>query len=205
MWADAPKTDWVAVERERGITVSRSDDQGAALPAFRGEGVLQGNVLQMLSLMLDVKTVPRWAYGIREARALGQEGERTDYLYLYSDTPWPVRDRDMVVRRDIVIEKPGEAFRMELRCAPDRAPERRGVVRVRTCQSVFRLTRTDPQHTALDYQMQLDPGGRLPSWAGAWITKHVPLRTLLAIERETKKTASDNRYQASVRRWGSAL
>jgi hypothetical protein len=203
--AEVQGSGWTVVDSERGITVSRREQPGAGIPAFRGQGGLEGNVLQMLSLMIDVSAVPRWACGVDEARSLGRHDERTDYIYLYSDIPWPVRDRDMVVRRDVFVEEQGKQFRIELHCEPDRAPPREGVVRVRTCDSTFHLKRTDLLHTELDYVMTLDPAGRMPKWAGSWIAKYVPFRTLEALERETSTTTSEKRYEAAVRRWSAAL
>jgi hypothetical protein len=196
---------WTVIESNEGITVSRREQPGADMPAFRGQGSLQGNVLQMLALMMDLSATPRWACGIDEARAIGPRDERTDYVYLYSDVPWPIRDRDMVVRRDIFVEEQAKQFRIELHCDPDRAPPRDGVVRVRNCDSTFRLKRMDLDHTDLDYVMTLDPAGHLPKWSGSWIAKHVPFRTLRSIERETGETTSTKRYEAAVRRWSAAL
>jgi START domain len=196
---------WTLIETSEGISVSRREQPGADMPAFRGQGSLRGNVLQMLSLMVDLSAVPRWACGIDEARSLGHRDDRTDYVYLYSDVPWPVRDRDMVVRRDIFVEEQAKQFRIELHCDPSRAPERAGVVRVRNCDSTFRLKRTELERTELDYVMTLDPAGHLPKWAGSWIAKHVPFKTLQAIERETGTTTSTKHYEAAVRRWSVAL
>jgi hypothetical protein len=197
--------DWTVIDTERGITVSRREQPGSGIPAFRGQGTLQGNVLQMLALMIDVSAVPRWAFGIDETRALGRKDARTDYVYLYADISWPVRDRDMVVRREIVVEQQARQFLIRLHCEPDRAPLREGVVRVRSCESTFRLKTADLLHTQLDYEMTLDPAGHLPKWAGAWVAKYVPFRTLEAIERETSTTTSENRYAAAVQLWSAAL
>jgi hypothetical protein len=196
---------WTVIDSTEGITVSRREQPGADMPAFRGQGGLKGNVLQMLALMHDVSAVPRWACGVDAARSLGRRDERTDFIYLYSDVPWPVRDRDMVVRRDIFVEEQGKQFRIELHCDPQKAPPLDGVVRVRQCDSTFHLKRTDLLHTELDYVMTLDPAGHLPKWAGSWIAKYVPFRTLQALERETTATTSENRYEAAVRRWSVAL
>jgi hypothetical protein len=203
--ATAQNDHWRVIDVERGITSSRREQPGAGMPAFRGQGALTGNVLQMLALLDDVSTTPRWACGVDEARVLSRKDDRTDYIYVYSDVPWPVRDRDMVVRRDFVVVEPGKHFRMELHCEPGRAPERSGVVRVRSCESTFELKKSDLTHTELDYTMTLDPAGALPKWAGSWIAKHVPFRTLEAIERETSATTEEKRYEAAVRRWSAAM
>jgi hypothetical protein len=195
---------WVVLEQAHGITISKRDNAGG-LPGFRGRGRVTGNVLRILSLLLDVDAVPRWAYGVDDARMVKRPTERSDTVYLYSDVAWPVRDRDMIVRRTIEVLEPGKHFRIGLTCAPDEVPERSGIVRVRECESHFDLHADGAEHTVVDYAMTLDPAGFLPKWAGAWVAKHVPLRTLEAIEAEAAEPACAQRYEASVRRWSTAM
>jgi hypothetical protein len=195
---------WVVLEQAHGITISKRDN-ASGLPGFRGRGRVHGNVLRILSLLLDVEAVPRWAYGVDDARMVKRPTERSDTVYLYSNVAWPVRDRDMIVRRKIEVLEPGKHFRIALTCAPDEVPERSGIVRVRECESHFELHADGAEHTVVDYAMTLDPAGLLPKWAGAWVAKHVPLRTLEAIEAEAAEPACAERYEAAIRRWSAAM
>jgi hypothetical protein len=199
----ADAQDWTLVDKERGITVSKREQPGSDIPSFRGQGVVEGNVLKILALMLDTSTTSRWAIPVDEARVLGRIDEHTDRVYLYSDIPWPVRDRDMVVRRDVEVVQAGTEYRMRLRCEQGAVPERSGVVRVSKCDSVFRLRKVDPSHTEIDYVMTLDPAGNLPGWVGSWVAENVPLKTLVALEREA--AATTHQYEAVLRRWSVAM
>jgi len=203
--AAAQNDGWSVIDVDRGITVSRREQPGAGMPAFRGQGAISGNVLQMVSLLEDPTSTQRWACGVDETKVLKRKDARTDYIYVYSDLPWPVRDRDMVVRREMIVVEPGQKFRMELHCEKGIAPERDGVVRVTTCESIFAMEKQDLMHTRFDYMMMLDPAGALPKWAGAWVSKHAPFRTLEAIERETNATTETKHYAAAVKRWSAAM
>jgi hypothetical protein len=194
---------WTFVERERGITLSRREQPNCGLPAFRGEGHLHGSVLQILSVMLDMSVLHRWAYGVDEARVVRRIDERTELLYLYSDLPWPVRDRDMVVRKQVEVLKPGTEFRISLTCEPKAQAEREAVIRVQHCRSSFLVRKVNAETTALDYAMSLDPAGLLPKWAGSYVAKHVPFNTLVALEERAAE--SHGKYQAEIRRWSAAM
>jgi hypothetical protein len=201
--AVAQSEDWKVIEKERGITVSRRDVAGCSLPAFRGKGNVEGGVTQMLAMMVDVGGVTEWAYGVDEARVIKRLDESTDVIYLYSDLPWPVRDRDMIVRRTIKVLDPGKEFEIQLRCHPKAEPERDGVVRVKKCDSTFHLLKVDASITEVDYTMRLDPAGLLPAWAGSWVAQHVPFKTLLAIESYTASTRA--KYAIAARKWSQAM
>ncbi len=199
----AKPSGWTVVDRERGITVSRREQPGCDLPSFRGRGHLKGGVLQVLAVMLDIGVLHRWAYGVDEARVIERVDARTDLLYLYSDLPWPVRDRDMILRKSVDVLKPGREFRINLSCEPKAEPEREGVVRVQRCRSSFVVTKVSPQTTEIDYVMSLDPSGLLPQWAGSYVAEHVPFKTLVALEERTSE--SHGKYEAAIRRWSAAM
>lgn len=194
---------WVVVDRERGITSSRREQPGCGLASFRGQGKVKGNVLQVLSMMLDIKTVPEWAFGVDDAELVKRHDIRTEIIYLYSDIPWPVRDRDMVARRETEVLKPGEEFRINLECTPEVRPEIDGAVRVRKCKSTFHLRKVDAEHTEIDYVMSLDPGGHLPDWVSGFVSKTVPFKTLVAIEEHAEE--SRGRYDLAVAHWSTAM
>jgi len=194
---------WKFDRRESGITVSRRSGNGRSMPAFRGEGLLKVHALSALAVILDVREVERWAYGVTDARSVRHVDDRTEVVYLYSDTPWPVRDRDMVVRRTVSIIKPGNEFAVSIVCVPEGAPERDGVIRVRHCDSSFRVRKVDAQTTEVTYEVSLDPEGALPHWASAFLARTAPIKTLLAIESRAARNHS--RYASFIRRWANAM
>jgi hypothetical protein len=194
---------WKFERRESGVTVSRRGAMGRSLPAFRGEGKVKVHVLSALAVILDVREVERWAYGVTDARSVRHVDDRTEIIYLYSDTPWPVRDRDMVVRRTVSILKPGSEFAVSIVCEPDAAPAREGVIRVRDCDSSFRVRKVDAHTTEIVYEMSLDPEGAVPQWASAFLGRTAPVKTLLAIESRASRNQS--RYAAFIHRWSTAL
>jgi hypothetical protein len=200
--ADAA-TGWKFENREHGITVSRRERSGRALSAFRGEGKVRAEALKVLAVILDTREVEHWAYGITSARSVRRVDDRNELVYLYSNTPWPVRDRDMVVRRTVSVIKPGEEFAVTLRCEPKASAERAGIIRVRACESSFRVRKIDAKTTEIIYEMSLDPQGSLPQWASAWVARTAPVKTLLAIQDRAARP--DDRYAAFVQRWSNAL
>ena len=109
----------------------------------------------------------------------------------------------MVVRRQVRVIKPGEEFAISLRCEPNGAKQRADVIRVRECESSFRVRKLDGENTAVTYEMSLDPEGRVPQWASAWVARTAPVKTLLAIE--SRAARSQDRYAAFVQSWSNAL
>ncbi|HEY6877077.1 MAG TPA: START domain-containing protein [Polyangiales bacterium] len=193
---------WTTIDQEDGITVSKRQQPGCAMPSFRGQGKIRGNVLQVLAVMLDLKGVQHWAHGIESSKPIQRIDERSHLLYLTSDLPWPVRDRDMIVRTDVEVLKPKEQFRIALHCEPKAQPET-SMIRVQQCESTMTLKKIDEQTTEVDYIMTLDPGGYLPRWAIEFVTKNTPRKTLVRIEERAAESVGQ--YAAAVRSWSAAL
>ena len=194
---------WTVIDKDRGITVSKRTAPGCPLPSFRGQGRIKGNVLQLLSVMLDLKAVEKWAYGVDSSKPFQRLDERSHLVYLTSDLPWPVRDRDMIVRSEVEVIKPAQEFRISLDCEPNAQPEKSGLIRIKQCHSTLTLKKVDAEHTEIDYVMTIDPAGHLPGWASEWVTKATPMKTLITLEERAAE--SQGKYTASVRSWSAAL
>lgn len=167
---------------------------GQRLPTFSGTQNLQGSIQEVLTVLRDVPSISQWAYGISRAQLVKRVSANVDLIYLYSHTPWPVHDRDMTVRREIVELETGIAYRIVLSCQSGIRAPRDGIVRVSECHSEFRLQRLDDRTTIVEYSASLDPAGHIPNWTKSWMARTVPGRTLAALqERVTRLTGSRSR------------
>jgi len=193
---------WRTIDEDRGIKVTARDEPGRELPTFRGQGNIHARILEVLAVILDVPGATKWAKGADEASLLRTVDARTHLIYTVTDTPWPVSDRDMIMKRTIQVVKPGEEFHIRLLCAPKEKAERDGVIRVKTCDSYFHLRAVDAETTFVDYQVNLDPGGSLPQWLIAWASKKIPMDTLVSLETQATKTGKQ--YASVVKEWSTA-
>lgn len=200
--ADASEGAWRVVDSERGITVSVRDVPGQELPSFRGQGTIEGDVLYVLAVVLDAEGAMEWAEGADEVALLRELDPRQHLIYSHTDTPWPVTDRDMIMKRKVEIVKPGEAFRLRLECVEQGKAPIEGIIRIHDCSSDFLLQKVDAQHTSIDYQVRIDPEGSLPKWLVAWAARKVPFDTLVNLEAHVKKTRA--KYARTAATWAQA-
>lgn len=200
--ADSASSGFRIVDTERGITVSVRDEPGQSLPTFRGQGVIEGDVLYVLSVVLDAEGAMDWAEGADEVQTIKQIDPRVHLLYSHTDTPWPVTDRDMVIKRKVEVVRQGAEFKIALECVGEGKPVREGIIRVTDCVSEFTLRKVDASHTEIDYTVHIDPGGSLPKWLIAWASRKVPFDTLINLEAYVQKKRS--KYAATAQKWAAA-
>jgi hypothetical protein len=193
---------WRKIYEERGIVVSTQDQAGQELPRFRGQATIAGDVLHVLAILLDDARSKEWAKSADEAAVLRSVDARTQIIYSRSHQTWPVKDRDLVMRRSIEVLKPAEAFRVRLVCIPGEKPTVDGVIRLAHCETIFALKKVDASHTYVDYRVRADPGGSSPSFLVRWASKSIPLDTLSALGKQIERTRGQ--YAAVVKAWQEA-
>ena len=193
---------WSKIYEERGVVVSTRAEAGQELPRFRGQATLAGDVLHVLAILLDDARSKEWAKSADEAAVLRSIDARTQIIYSRSHQSWPVRDRDLVMRRSIEVVKPAQAFRVRLVCIPGEKPAVEGVIRLAHCETTISLQKVDARHTYVDYRVRADPGGNSPSFMVRWASKSIPFDTLTALGKQIKRTRGQ--YGAVVKEWQDA-
>jgi hypothetical protein len=156
-------------------------------------------VLHVLAVVLDSANAIHWLKGASGMLVLHESDGRTQVVQMLTDLPWPIRDRDTIMKRSVDVLTPGSEFRVRFLCAPGELAEKAGTIRVRRCDSHFSLRAVEPDKTYVDYQVQIDPGGGLPDWSIHWLEKRVTVDTLSRLASQVERTAG--KYANVMQRW----
>jgi hypothetical protein len=192
---------WRVLGNEQGVRVSTRREPNAKHPTFRGEATIEGDVLHVLAVVLDTRRSNKWVRGADAADVIKDFDGASQHVYMFTDLPWPIRDRDMAMKRSVEVVKPGAEFLVRFACAPKLRTERPDVLRVTSCDSHFRLKRVSAAQTYVDYQVDIDPGGGLPQWSIRWMEKRITVDTLARLQRQVKRTTGQ--YQEVMQRWAA--
>jgi hypothetical protein len=122
-----------------------------------------------------------------EARLVASESEAVSYIYHRTNVPWPLSDRDVVLRSEVEIVEPGRLVFVRFRSESARVPLVDGVVRLATLAGFYRLEAMAPAHTSVEYRVDVEPGGNIPAWVGHRATRTLPLTTILGLRRQTRR------------------
>jgi len=164
------------VLEENGITVEEEETPGRALPIFTGTTIMAAPPKQVAAWILATHTHTDWMHSCEEARRLRREGD-VAIVYNRIDSPWPVSDRDVVLRSTGAELESGR-IRFEFRSTTEEnVPVVRGVVRMPRLVGSYDL-RPVEGGTRVVYTVDSDPGGRLPAWLVRRASKNLPYHTL---------------------------
>jgi hypothetical protein len=121
-------------------------------------------------------------------------------VYQRLDAPWPVADRDLVVRGSFRVDEDRHQVVSSFKSVTStRMPPRDGVVRVTELKGFYQLTALDGGRTRVVYQVYSDPGGSLPRWLARKAAEKIPAETITTLKRQVTRTRGQ--YQEFLNRY----
>lgn len=181
-------TGWVFATSEAGISVSVRNDDSRSLPMFRGIGMVEASLLDILAVLDDTGRHTEWMANCAKAKVIRHIGEFDRVVYNRTASPWPVSDRDVVllgsIEGSMIKREVWSHFRAV--SEPGNGPID-GIVRMPRLKGFYHLQAVDDTHTRVTYQIDADPGGMLPDWLVSRATKRLPIDTIIGLRRQTQK------------------
>jgi len=203
---------WRVVKRSAGVVVSTREEPGRDLPSFKGTGRVKAGLFEILAILRDGARRKEWMTRSGVTRVLKRVSLWEAISYQQTLAPWPVSDRDVVMRTSIYQrESPREliaTFEFEDWKRPIKGVDRDDYVLMPHLKGYWRLVKISDEETEVTYMVNTDPGGLLPSALVTRISRDLPYWTLLGLRKQAKK--GFKRYQDFLdrfdpRRAGSEL
>ena len=194
---------WEEITREQGIVVSKKAVAGQDLPAFRGIAVVNASIFDILAVLDDTPKIQDWMHNCIDSRPIQVINEFERITYNKTDAPWPVSDRDVVVRSKLTINEKRKMVIVNFRSVKHpKMPEQEDVVRMPRLRGHYKLKILSDNKTRVEYMVEANPGGSLPTWLAEQASEELPLITLQNLRKQVKKTKG--KYEAFVKQWDPA-
>ncbi|WP_169577566.1 START domain-containing protein [Sinimarinibacterium sp. CAU 1509] len=155
---------WRLDRNEDGIQVSSRLVEGSSVRAIRAEVDIKASFARTVALLLDASMRPRWDEICVEASVYAQVSDVEDLIYVHNALPWPVNDRDMVMRRTWAIAADGSSAQIRATAENGVLPKVAGRVRVDQADGVWTVVRTGESSVRVSTEIHVDPGGPVPAW-----------------------------------------
>jgi hypothetical protein len=176
---------WENIRNEAGISVSRKAIPGSSFVALRGEGDVNGSLLAVADVLVDVAHEQEWIADIKEARVLRHVTDTEYILYSHLGTPPTLTDREFVADVKLTIDPSKQSLRIDMRSVDDPAAPSTSYVRGFLSESSFRLqANPDGKTTHVVAEIHADPKGNLPGWVVNFFQKNWGFRTLQSLRKQ---------------------
>ncbi|WP_374972369.1 START domain-containing protein [Spongiibacter marinus] len=179
---------WNLVRDKNGIQVFRRPVEDSQIDAVRGVTTVESSLGRLLSIILDPARRMEWDKFCGESYLYETVNENEELVYVHSDMPWPVSDRDMLMRvsweqdpETLVVNVNGEGTKGVLPVQKDR-------IRVTQASHSWVLTPLENGLIEVETVAHLDPAGPLPAWLINMLSVESPYDALLRISNMAKNS-----------------
>ena len=131
---------WTLRKKANDIRVYTIDQPDSSFKAFKAVAVLDAPIENLMAVMANPGSCVEWVYNCTESYAFGDGEFRDRFAYSVNDMPWPVTDRDYVLRiRTRGDETSGEIV-MDLNATPNQRTQSSSRIRVDRSDTLYRFT-----------------------------------------------------------------
>ncbi|MFN2361712.1 MAG: START domain-containing protein [Marinobacter sp.] len=190
--AELPDEDaegWSLRKETDNIRVFTIDQPDSSFQAFKAEAVLDVPIENLMAVMANPQSCVEWVHNCSESYAFGDGDFHYRYAYSVNDMPWPVTDRDYVIRILTRGDRNGEIV-MDLNAIPEQREDESDYVRVDKSDTLYRLIPEGDQ-TRMIWVQHTEPNGSIPGWLVNTLLVDIPVRSMEQLERVARR----DRYQ----------
>ena len=187
---DGLAKEWKLISDRNGIQVYSRHTDNSRLKTFKGvTEVSYDDEYTAIALFNDYDAYPKWLHLIDGAEEISRAGPLDRNLRMTTHLPWPVADREAVVRSwiDMKVTPEEELFTVHIDNRPDLIPEHDDYVRFPEIQGFLQARRLPDNRAEVTYQVVLDPGGYVPAWLVNILMRDAPYFTLEKVRRIIKR------------------
>ena len=166
-----------AFDKELNIKVYTRSVESSELKEFKGTTLIKAPLSAFVALLKDTEVATEWMKDVVEYRVLEESSETEALVYTVNAAPWPVTNRDSVIRTKMSLTKNG-AVLVSLLGEPEATETYDDYVRMAALKGFWEFAPKSDGTVEVTYQVHADPGGSLPNWLVNSIVIETPLETL---------------------------
>src|SRR4051812_44029251 len=110
-----PVSDWEEVRRDGVITVYKKEIEGSDVLAVKGVATLDAPFAKVLQVVLDAPHRSDWMEQVEGVEMVREISPTERIAYWHLSPPWPIRDRDLVIRETIEIDRAAQRFTLRMK------------------------------------------------------------------------------------------
>jgi hypothetical protein len=139
------------------------------------------------AILLDVLKTPDWVYGTKKCSLLKKESPTSLYYYAEMGMPWPVSNRDFVIRISLTQNPQTKVVTVIATNLPTYIPEKDGLVRIQRSSGRWTISPAGNGMVRVEYILLVDPGGSLPASIVNMFSYNGPLQSFKNLRSQVNK------------------
>ncbi len=178
------QNNWTLQKEKDGIKISSRHNASSQFDDVHVEVDLSGNIEQLKSILLDIVHYKDWSYAMKKSVLIKQLGIGKLIYYSEIEVPWPASNRYFYANFELTEDTSNHALHVVSVNIPDYLPASKDLQQVTSVKGFWNISTISKKTIHVDYVLELNPGGSLPSWViNLFLTKG-PLETFENIKQK---------------------
>jgi hypothetical protein len=174
---------WELKKDENGVKVYVRSVVNQPMKESRATAQFSSSPEAVLNLILDYAHYGGWVPRVISAREVERSSDTEIISYSLNDSPWPVSDRDLVLRNTIKRGADG-SITLTMKAISGKVPTKSGVVRMTFYEGFYQITPKGNGQVEVVYQALLDPAGSIPAWMANMAVVDTPYDLLIGMRKK---------------------
>jgi len=198
------KNKWKYVMTKDGVAVYKKHSKTSRMDEFMGIMVMDSPLEVISMVFMDINNHKDWVGDCVDSKLVKdlsgnlktifnernkkEKSTVSVIQYYLINAPWPVSDRDVIVKANIIINWKKNTIFVYSHALPKYIyPNKKGVVRMAEMKITWKLYRVSDKKTKVIYIVKSNPGGKIPTGIANWSSSQLPYKTLKAFNKVAKK------------------
>lgn len=184
-------SEWQFSKAADGIQIYTKALDNSNIAEFKGITIVNARIEVVGMVLRDIPAYPQWMSGCMESRIIEKFDENNLITYYTQETPWPVQNRDVVIKATTQIDWEHGLVVVNIQSIKDsRIPPTEKFVRMNEMRGEWRLEYVDRERTKVTFLLKLDPAGAIPAFMVNSSNNNFQYHTLLSL----KKMVTNQKY-----------
>jgi len=168
--------------------------EGQPIKAVKAVTILDVPIETLLTVLADAELVPEWIPVIGSAELLQDtDPDGASITYMVTKFPWPIRNRDAVVRTVTTYDSSSDTVTMVSSGLAGYVEEKDGIIRTPTTYTKWTIYPLEDGKLHVEIITHSDPRGFFPGWLMNLIVTRTPKAMFSRLEKTIVAEEKSNR------------
>jgi START domain len=187
--AAAGQTDWELKLDKENIRVYTKNTDNSPLKSVKTVCSINTSLTALTAVLLDINNSIDWVYATKKITLLKQISPGELIYYSELEIPWPVNNRDFIVGLTVLQDEKTKMVTVAGMNKPAYLPAYKDIVRIQQSYSKWVITPLQNGQVKIEYELRVDPGGKVPVWLINMFATKGPFETFKKLREQVKKPA----------------
>ena len=189
--------EWKLVKQDNGIQVYTRSSPHSALKAFKGVVSIPARLTSIVATIDDTNVYTQLFHNTKTAKELKKVSDTESYRYFVTKLPWPAQSRDSIVHSVLKQNKQNKSIQITLNGVPKYIPSKPDLLRIKKMTGRWLLV-PEKDSVKVVYEMNVDPGGNLPTWLVNNMAIDLPFITLNNLRNLVKQAKYQQAHRSFI-------